>query len=412
MRRPPPEDRDAPREDFGAILDAFDQQQPSRTEPGRRRMPRPGEKAAGRLTRLGREYGVVELGGKAEGLIPIAELSDPDGQPLYAVGDSLEALVAASNEESGEILLRLRPGQGPPIAAEVAAAYRSGLPIEGVVQEVIKGGVAVNLAGVRAFCPLSQLDLHSVADPATFVGRRLSFRISRYEEGRGRGPNVVVSRRALLEEEARARAEAVRARLAPGVVVRGKVSSLATFGAFLDLGGLEALLPISEIAHRRIEHPKDLLEVGQELEVKVLAIEPGRSSREGERITLSRRALLEDPWLAEAGQLRPGSRHQGKVVRLQPFGAFVELAPGLDGLLHVSELATERNVRHPQDLLKVGQSLEVFIRAVELETRRISLTLANPSPERDEDIPAPPTPAPGQGFGALGDFFRKAGKGR
>lgn len=313
------------------------------------------------------------------------------------------------------------PGQGPSgagrgqqlVLAELAQAHAQGIPVEGTVTEVLKVGVSVQVRGVQGFCPLSQLDSRPVADPAVFVGQRLTFRISRFEEAQGKRVNLVLSRRALLAEEARERAATARAQLEPGKVMRGTVSSVVSFGAFIDLGGIEGLLHVGELGHARVEHPKEVLSVGQEVEVKVLKIEPPKDGKGGERISLSRKALLQDPWQAAAAQLKPGTHRQATVVRLQPFGAFLQLEPGVDGLLHVSELARDREVRHPKDVLKVGQSVEVVVKSVDLGQKRISLVL--PGGEADEAegeaVKVAATPAP-QSFGTLADFFKKAGVGK
>jgi small subunit ribosomal protein S1 len=271
--------------------------------------------------------------------------------------------------------------------------------------------VEVTVSGLRAFCPISQLDARYVEDAAAWVGQRLSFRITRFEQGRGRGPNIVLSRRTLLEEEARKKAAEARALLEVGKVVRGTVTSLTSYGAFVDLGGIEGLLHVSEIGHGRVEHPQDVLAVGQQLEVEVTRIEPPKGDKTQERISLSRRALLADPWEQQAGRLTPGTRHPGKVVRLETFGAFVELTPGVEGLLHVSELGGEQRLRHPREAVQPGDELEVTVTAVDLERRRISLSLAPPAAGapgetewRDE------LPEGRAGLGTLADAFSKAQK--
>lgn len=410
-------------QDFGAILDAYEretsQEQPSSPEEQgssreAARGPKVGDRVKGKLARLGEEAAFVDLAGKAEGMIPIGELKDAEGNISLAVGDKVEAQVVAIDDEAGSIVLRFRAGKrtrtAAPIPAEISQAHQAGIPIEGTVTEAVKGGFSVMVSGVRAFCPVSQLDSRPVGDPATWIGRRLSFRVLRYEEAKGR-TNIVLSRRALLEDEAKEKAAETRATLAPGKVVKGKVSSLTSFGAFIDLGGLEGLLHIGELAYGRVEHPSELLAEGDEVEVKVLAIDPPKDGKGRERISLSRRALLQDPWQAGAAQLKAGTQQFAKVVRLQPFGAFLELAPGVDGLLHVSELSNERNVRHPKDVLKVGQSIEVVIRSIDLGQKRISLV--RPGSESDPSVSEPVAMASnsassGSGFGSLGDFFKKA----
>jgi small subunit ribosomal protein S1 len=304
--------------------------------------------------------------------------------------------------------LRRRPGQGPTTPAELLQAHQHGFPVEGVVQGVVKGGVEVTVSGVRGFCPVSQLEDRFVEDPAVFVGRRLQFRISRLEEARGgRGPNLVLSRRVLLEEEARAKAEEARANLQPGKVVRGTVTSLASYGAFVDLGGVEGLLHVSQLGHTRVAHPQDVLTVGQEVEVQVLKLEKDDKGRD--RISLSRRALQTDPWEEEVARLVPGTRRKGRVARLETFGAFVELAPGVDGLLHVSELGAGKAIRHPREVVRPGDTIEVKVQSVDRERRRISLGLAGATDD-DGELAAAPAEAPG--FGSLGDFLSRAKKNR
>jgi small subunit ribosomal protein S1 len=399
---------DAEHDEFAAALAAFDGGGPA---PDRAPRPQAGDRLTARIVSFGAESAFVDLGGKAEGIVPLVELTDEAGQLTVAVGDTVEGVVASTADDT--IVLRVRAGRGPAAPAELLQAHEHGLPVEGTVLAVVKGGVEVTVAGVRGFCPLSQLDARYVEDPAAFVGQRLTFRITRYEEGRGKGVNVVLSRRALLEAEAQARAERARAELEVGKVVRGRVTSLAAYGAFVDLGGIEGLLHVSEIGHGRVGHPQEVLAVGQEVEVQVLKIEPP-DDKGRQRISLSTRALEPDPWHEEAARLAPGTRRSGRVARLESYGAFVELAPGVDGLLHLSELeaAKGREYRHAREALAVGQTVEVLVKSLDAETRRIALALAPLDEEADADLIARERAAggPGSGFGALGDFFDKARK--
>jgi small subunit ribosomal protein S1 len=215
----------------------------------------------------------------------------------------------------------------------------------------------------------------------------------------------------LLEEEAQARAAAARAAIAVGKVVRGTVTSLANYGAFVDLGGIEGLLHVSELGHGRVGHPSDVLTVGQEVEVQIQKIDkPGAKGRE--RISLSRRALTQDPWQEEAKRLTAGTRRSGRVARLETFGAFIELAPGVDGLLHLSELSSAkgRELRHPREALQIGQTVEVEVRELDAARRRISLVLAVPESDSAAAQAGQDRPADGAGFGAMGDFFARAKK--
>jgi small subunit ribosomal protein S1 len=236
---------------------------------------------------------------------------------------------------------------------------------------------------------MSQLDLHHVDNPATIVGQRLQFRITRLE-GSGRHLNLVVSRRVLLEEEQRARATETRARLRVGLVLQGTVTSLKDYGAFVDIGGLEGLLHVSELGFGRIGHPKDVLAVGQPVEVQVIKIEK-------DKLSLSLKSLARDPWLDATERYRAGERVRSVVVRTEPFGVFLELEPGVEGLLHKSQLGDA-----PPRSWKAGQSIEVTVLAVEVDQRRISLSLEPP-----ESDPEGPSSAGRPGFGTLGDLLKK-----
>jgi len=391
--------------DFAAALAAFEGGHAEQ----RKSLPAVGERVSARIVSIGEQSAFVDLGGKAEGVIPLEQLIDDEGTVTVAVGDTVEGAVASI--ENDAVVLRVRAGHGAAAPAELRQAHEHGLPVSGTVQSVVKGGVEVTVSGLRAFCPVSQLDLRYVEDPAVFVGQRLDFRITRFEEGRGR-PNLVLSRRVLLEEESRARAEAARAAIEVGKVLRGKVTSLASYGAFVDLGGIEGLIHVSELGHGRVAHPQEVVAVGDEVEVQVLAIAPP-DARGRERISLSRRATTPDPWHAEAAKLTTGRRLTGRVSRLEPFGAFVELAPGVDGLLHVSELAElgKRELRHPREVLKVGQPIEVAVLSVVPETRRIALALAR-SVDETEGRGEPTGSRTAGGFGALGDFLERSQKRR
>lgn len=385
--------------DFAALLAEFDQTHHGTAEKG----AKPGDQVKGRVVAITADQVFVDLGGKAEGVMDAASLRDAEGQLSVAVGDEVTATVAGI-EEDGSLRLGNQQARQLHGAAELEQAYRQQLPVQGRVTGVIKGGVEVQIAGQRAFCPASQIDTRFVEDLSEFVGQHLDFRITKFEGGRHL--NLVVSRRLVLEEEQRARAEALRATLKEGAVLSGTVTSLQDYGAFVDLGGLEGMIHISELAFHRVKHPSEILSVGQPLEVSVLRIDQTDNPKRPEKIALSIRALARDPW-AEAAQKFPvGSRVLGQVTRLQPFGAFVELAPGIEGLIHISELGTDKRVAHPQEVLSPGQAIEASVLAVDLDKRRISLTLDEAkAAEAKPDLAAlaaakPPESALGS-FGAL-----------
>lgn len=393
-------------EDFASLLAEFEGKQK-----GNRRHSREvqiGDLVRGRIVSLGREDAFVALaGGKAEATLSLEELRTPDGKLTARVGDEVEARVVEVDPSGGGVVLRRSLGRGPEAKAELAQAAQLKLAVEGTVTAVNKGGVEVLVAGVRGFCPISQLELRHVEDAAAYIGRKLSFRVSRYEEDR-RGANLVLSRRALLEDEARAKAAVTRAQLAPGSVVTGTVVAVKDFGAFVDLGGLEGLLPASELGHTRGAKPADVVNVGESIQVQVLAVEQTNDARRPERITLSLKALAPDPWDEAVGRFAAGSKAKGTVTRVEPFGAFVALAPGVEGLLHVSELSGGRPVRHARELITPGQEVEVTLLAVDRERRRISLGSGDREDVIDPEALAAARAAAPAKLGTFGDLLTKA----
>ena len=394
---PTQEEKD--RAEFEALLAESERGTASRSSPAKARLPEAGETVRGRILDLTADAVFVDLGGKTEGILDRIEILDAEGRPTVEVGEELTAIVAGIDPESGAVRLRRRIARGPEVAREIRQAFELGLPVEGRIQSVVKGGLEVDVAGLRAFCPASQVDTRYVADLAEFVGRRETFRITRLEE-KGRTVHLVLSRRVLLEAEAKERAEAARAKLAPGTVVHGTVRSLTGYGAFVDLGGVEGMLHVSEIGHARLAHPQEILAVGQSIEVQVLKIEPGEK---GDRISLSMKALAADPWKDAARRFPEGLVVPGRVRRLETFGAFVEIAPGLEGLLHVSELGAERRVLHPREVLALGADVRVRVLGVDAARRRISLGIARDEDPRDEPSQEPVGPA---AFGLLADKLR------
>lgn len=349
-------------EDFASLLAA------SEASAGRRVAP--GDRVRGRVVGIGPETAFVALGAKAEAVISLAEFRDPTGTVALAVGDEIEATVTDDGSRTGTIVLKRVLGRGGHVPGELEEAAAHGIAVEGLVTGQNKGGFDVQVAGVRAFCPASQIDLRR-GDPAQYVGQRLQFQVTRLESG---GRNVVVARRPLLEEEAARRAANVWERLRVGDVVRGTVTSLRDFGAFVDLGGVDGLVHLSELGHTRAAHPADVLQVGQEVEAQVVTLEPASAGGRG-RIGLSLRALAPDPWSTVTERYPVGSSVRGTVRRLEAFGAFVEIAPGVDGLVHVSRLALDRRISHPRQVVAVDDVVEVTVIAVEPEKRRIALSM-------------------------------------
>jgi small subunit ribosomal protein S1 len=369
----PPNDED----DFAKMLAEYEGPETGRSKK-KRKEPTVGDEVRGRIISIGRDSAFVDLGAKSDGVIELSQLRDADGKLIVKEGDELTAtVVEVGGAAGGVVLKRVFGGRGAEGSAELEAAFQHRLPIEGVVSAVNKGGVDVTIGGSRAFCPISQLDLRHTEDASAFVGQKLRFRITRYEST-GRGANIVVSRRAILEEEQAVRAAEVRGTLAVGSVLKGRVTALKDYGAFVDLGGIEGMMHVSELGFQRVSHPKDLLAVGQEIEVQVIKLEKSDDPKRPERIALSLKSLEKDPWSDVATRFYEGAHASGTVMRLEQFGAFVELAPGVEGLLHVSELGRGKPLRHARDATKVGATLDVVVLAVDTDKRRLSLALAEP----------------------------------
>jgi small subunit ribosomal protein S1 len=390
-------------EDFEALLHQFEHEHGAEAS----RPPKVGDVVHGTVTSIGREHVYVDLGGKTDAIIDIHEVTDADGKLTLGVGDPVDMAISAISPGSGTVILGGTHGRRVHGTAGLEDAFEQNLPVEGQVTGVTKGGIEVTVGGVRAFCPASQVSLHFVEDLSTYVGQRLSFRITKCEGGRY--PDLVLSRRELLEEERKAKAAQLRARLVPGAVLPGTVTSLQDYGAFVDLGGVEGMVHISELAFERVRHPSDLLSVGQQVEVAVLRVEQTDNPKRPEKIALSLRALAQDPWTDADRQFPVGTKVKGRVTRVQPFGAFVELAPGLEGLVHISELGTGRRVTHPSEVLNVGDEVEATVLGVDLDKRRIGLSLDPAHPGTAEAGPQPADYAkPRQSMGTFGDLLRQS----
>ena len=338
--------------------------------PTRKQLPRVGEKVTAKIFQLGAETVFATIG-RHEAMIDLDELKDAEGILRHGVGDEIEAFVMETGAKG--IVLSRKLSKGAASLSMLVDAKSSGLPVEGIVISVNKGGLEVAVGDVRAFCPSSQVDVRPVKLD-DLVGQRLTFRVTEVKE-----KNVVLSRRALVEEENKAKAAELKKTLSVGKVLKGRVVNVQAFGAFVDLGGLEGLIPVSELSHTRIGHPSEVVEVGNEVEVEIIRLEdaepnsPDKSKRK-DRVTLSMRSRLEDPFKKMLETAKEGAQLKGKVVRLQPFGAFVELAPGVDGLIHISAMS-ERRIAHPRDVLKVGDEVEVKVEKIDENEKRIGLRL-------------------------------------
>ncbi|MEI7817395.1 MAG: 30S ribosomal protein S1 [Desulfuromonadales bacterium] len=362
----------------------------------------PGQKLTGKVLKIGAEWIFMDTGQKGEGVIERKEFLDLDGTLTLVEGDVITAYFLSSNH--GEMRFTTRIGGSTSGSSQLEQAWQAGVPVEGLVEKEIKGGYEIKLGGTaRAFCPYSQIALRRVENPESLIGTRLTFQISEYAEN---GRNIIVSRRALLEDEQRRLKEEAQAGISEGMTVIGTVTSLQDYGAFVDIGGLEGLIPVSEIAWSRVKDVRDVLSIGQQLKVVIKSID-----KEKERISLSIKDTLEDPWEQVTAKFPEGSFHGGTVVRLDTFGAFVTLSDGVDGLLHISKLGSGKRINHPREVVKEGEQIEVKIESIDRSNRRISLALAGPSRAAAEEeatiseFRRQADDAP-KGMGTLGDMLK------
>jgi small subunit ribosomal protein S1 len=343
----------------------------------------------------------VDLDEKSEGVIELAEFKGADGSCAVKEGDEIEAFFLHVRD-GAKRLTTIRHGYSTLDMAEIRDAHKANLPVSGKVKAAVKGGFEVTVGGVRCFCPFSQIDLKRDKDSETYVGQTFPFKVVEFEE---ESQNVVLSRRVLFEEERQAQADRIKETLVVGADLTGTIRSLANFGAFVDIGGIDGLIPMSEMAWDRTEKAENILSPGQEVKVRVIGLD-----WEKNRLTLSLKALQSDPWESVAAAYRPGSRVKGPVVRLTTFGAFVNLAPGIDGLIHISNFGTGKRINHPKDVVEVGQEVEPYVIAVDPAKRKISLSLETPSVEEESYVPesGAAVDAVSGGFGSFGELMQKS----
>jgi len=327
-----------------------------------------GDIVEGTIVKVDRDEVLLDIGYKTEGVIPSRELSikhDVDPNEVVSVGDEIEALVLQKEDKEGRLILSKKRAQYERAWGTIEEKKEKDEVVEGTVIEVVKGGLIIDI-GLRGFLPASLVEMRRVRDLQPYVGKTLEAKIIELDKNRN---NVVLSRRAWLEQtQSEVRSEFLN-KLAKGQVRTGVVSSIVNFGAFVDLGGVDGLVHVSELSWKHIDHPSEVVEVGQEVTVEVLDIDLDR-----ERVSLSLKATQEDPWRQFARTHQIGQVVPGKVTKLVPFGAFVRVQDGIEGLVHISELA-ERHVEIPEQVVNVGDDLLVKVIDIDLERRRISLSL-------------------------------------
>jgi small subunit ribosomal protein S1 len=330
-----------------------------------------GEVVRGRVLSVDEDNVQIDVGFKSEGLVPTWEFMDDDGTVLVRPGDEVDVLVEEAEDQAGRIVLSKEKADRLLVWEEISRAYKADEPVEGTIVARVKGGLAVDI-GVKAFLPGSQVDLRPVRNLESVVNQKFKFKIIKFNKRRG---NIVLSRRALLETERKKLRESTLGTLAPGQIVDGVVKNLTDYGAFVDLGGIDGLLHVTDMSWGRVNHPSELFQVGDEIKVKVLKFDP-----ESERVSLGLKQIQPDPWIDASMRYPIGKRIKGKVVSLTDYGAFVELEPGVEGLIHVSEMSWTKRIKHPSKVLTVGDESEAVVLDVDERERKISLGLKQIEP--------------------------------
>jgi small subunit ribosomal protein S1 len=335
----------------------------------------PGDKIDAVIADISGENIFLDLGGKSEGILGASELRDENDELTAQVGDTVSVFFLSSR--GGEQLFTTKIGAGQVGLEELEQAFHSNIPVQGKVTAEVKGGFQITVAGQRGFCPYSQMGLRRVDNPDEYLEQELTFRVIEFGN---KGRNIILSARAVQEEEREQLREQLKETLSEGDKVEGIVSSLQKFGAFVDLGGVDGLIPISELAWGQTDQVEDVLSKGQRVEVIIKQL-----NWEKDRISLSLKDTLENPWDTVEEKYGPASVHTGIVSRLAQFGAFVTLEPGVDGLLHISKLGSGRRINHPREVLEAGQEITVKIDSIDLEKKRISLVPEDYTAKAEEE---------------------------
>ena len=327
-----------------------------------------GDLVTGEVVKIEHDEVLLDIGYKSEGVIPARELSirkDVNPADIVKLGDTIEALVLQKEDKEGRLILSKRRAEYERAWNRVEEKFNKGENVEGEVIEVVKGGLILDI-GLRGFLPASLVDLRRVKDLNAYLGTRIEARVIEMDRTRN---NVVLSRRVVLEEARKAERSEILSKLKPGMRLKGTVSSIVDFGAFVDLGGIDGLIHISELSWNHVNHPSEVVKVGQEVEVQVLDVDLNR-----ERISLGLKQTQEDPWRSLVKKYPVGAIVEGTVTKLVTFGAFVDLGDGIEGLVHISEMA-KQHVDAPSQVCKVGDKVQVKVMEIDLDRRRISLSM-------------------------------------
>ena len=355
------EKTDEKEESFAAMLDAY--------SPGLETEINIGDKIRGKVISIGKESVFVDTGSKMDGVVDKAELYDKDQQLEIDEGDMLELYVVALTDDEIRLSKAVSGIGGYNMLKE---AYKKAVPVEGTISETCKGGFRVDILQRRAFCPISQVDINYVEDPSEFVGKTFNFLISTFEE---KGKNIVLSRRALLTQEQEKSRKAFYETLRVDSELEGLVTRAMPYGIFVQLAdGVEGMVHVSELGWSKVAQPEDVVKIGETVRVKVIGIEPDKKPGLL-KISLSMKQLTENPWNSADQHLRAGEKILGKVTRCANFGAFVEVAPGIEGLVHISEMSYTKRILKPEDVVSAGETVSVLIKEVDMQNRRLALSI-------------------------------------
>src|SRR5499427_6997822 len=333
----------------------------------------------GRVIAVSKDHVVVDIGYKSEGQVPIEEFAGTDGQPTVKVGDEIEVFLESRENENGLCVLSKEKADRLKVWDEISEACERDELIEGTISQRVKGGLSVTIrVGVKAFLPGSQVDLRPVRNLDAFIGKSYKFKVIKFNKKRG---NIVLSRRVLLEKERAELKGQTLEKLKEGQIVEGIVKNLTEYGAFIDLGGIDGLLHITDMSWGRVNHPSEMFQVGDHVRVKVL-----KFNSDTERVSLGLKQISEDPWTRAAEKYVPGTVVRGKVVSLKDYGAFIELEEGIEGLVHISEMSWTRRVKHPSKMVAVGDMVEAVVLGVDPRQNRISLGIKQLEPNPYEQL--------------------------
>ena len=338
-----------------------------------------GEILRGTVISVGKDFAIVDIGYKSEGQVPIEEFRGADGQIDIKPGQQVDVLLESRENDAGMVVLSKEKADRFKVWDEISAACERDELIEGIITARVKGGLSVTIrGGVKAFLPGSQVDLRPVRNLDAFLSQNHKFKVIKFNKKRG---NIVLSRRVLLEKERASLKESTLERLKEGQVVEGIVKNLTEYGAFIDLGGIDGLLHITDMSWGRVNHPSEMFQVGDHVRVKVL-----KFNADTERVSLGLKQISEDPWSTASEKFVPGTVVRGKVVSLKDYGAFIELQEGIEGLVHISEMSWTRRVKHPSKMVAVGDTVEAVVLDVDVKNNRISLGMKQLEPNPYEQL--------------------------